>query len=60
MKKATTTTTAKKSTTKPTRKERIAARIKKQEGVIAKYDERRAKRFDKLAKLKTLLASLSK
>lgn len=45
---------------KPTRKDRIAARIKKQEAVIAKYDERRTKRLDKLAKLKALLASLAK
>ena len=56
MKKATT----KKSNGKTTKLDRVKARIAKQEQVIAKYDERRTKRLDKLATLKTLLASLAK
>lgn len=53
------TTTSKKSQ-KPTKKDRIAGRIKKLEATIEKYDSNRKRRTDKLAALKTLLASLSK
>ena len=60
MKKATTTTTTKKSTTKPTKLERVKGRITRLEATIERYDAKRVKRTEKLAALKSQLASLAK
>lgn len=60
MPKKSTTASTKKSNGKTTKLERVKGRIDKLEATIAKYEDRRTKRQEKLAGLKTLLASLSK
>jgi hypothetical protein len=54
------TASSKPAAKKPTKTERIKGRIDKLEATIEKYESRRTKRQEKLAALKTLLASLSK
>jgi hypothetical protein len=60
MKKTTTATAAKKSATKSTKLERVKGRIARLETTIEKYEKRRVARHEKLAALKSLLASLAK
>lgn len=60
MKIVKTAATAKKSATKPTKVERVKGRITRLEATIERYDAKRVKRTEKLAALKSLLASLAK